>query len=114
MCLGRELEVEDAEALLLAPRHRDVARAEVIDHVAQPLRRAPGLRARALLEQVDVVVERQKAALLRERGLHAIADPTEKAPSVHVLHSRTAALTLQKGSPAFLPERGSRSRLDRV
>src|SRR3989304_5609174 len=72
--LGREVEVEDAEAPLLAPRHGHLDRAEVVDDVPQVLRRAPRLGARSAAEQVEVVVEGEEAAPFGEAVLHALPD----------------------------------------
>ncbi len=103
--LGREVEVEDAEAPLLPPRRVDLGGAEVVDRLPQVLRGPAGVRARRAAEQLQVLLEREDAPLLDEGRLHAVADRSQVTPGVHVLNSRTPGRPLAKASGRLLPRR---------
>ena len=70
----------------------------MVDHVAQVLGRVASLNPRSLVEELQVLVEGEDAALLDEGVLHSLANLPEVMAGVHALDFRTPLVPRQKGA----------------
>src|SRR5262245_50820942 len=69
--------IEQLPALHDAARMADLSRAEMIEHVAQVLRRIAKLLARLAAEEREVLPERHHTPVLRERFADVVTDRAE-------------------------------------
>ena len=81
--LRLEGQIEELPAADLPDRRLPLLRAEVVEDVAEVLRRAPRVPPRRLGERLQVLLEREDRAVLVERALHAVSHARQPAACIH-------------------------------